>query len=80
MDCASIIFGTIRHHKHNSHLYSEGKALLALFTLSASFAAQKLSFIDHPTIFFRVKSVLLTVKLTQQNQFFFLFIATFMRT
>ena len=52
MDCASILFGIIRLHEHNFHLYSERNALLALFTLSASFAAQKLSFIDHATFFF----------------------------
>ena len=76
------MFGIIHHHERNFHLYFERKARLALFTLSASFAAQKLSFIDHATIFFfRSKSVLLTVKHTQQNHFFFcLLIVTFMRT
>ena len=38
MDCASIIFGVIRHHKHNFHLFSN---FLFLFT--------KLSFIDRAT-------------------------------
>ena len=40
IDCAGIIFGIIRHYKHNFPLFSE-KINAPLFTLLASFATQK---------------------------------------
>ena len=66
------MFGIIRHHEHNFHLYSERKALLALFTLSASFAAQKLSYIDHATIFFSPEISVTDSQTSATKSFFFL--------
>ena len=55
MDCASTIFGIIRHHKHNFHLFSKKSTASIIYSFGLF---TKLSFIDRVTNVFGRTSVL----------------------
>ena len=48
MDCASIIFGIIRHHENNFHLNSPKKSTTSIICTFGWFAAQNCQFFFYP--------------------------------